>query len=100
MTWAVIFTAEIAELDADYARTARRLRQLALDRYGCLEFTSCTENTREIAISYWPDEDRIRAWKQDPEHLAAQQTGRQRWYRSWSVRVARVTRSYQRASSA
>ena len=99
VTYAVIFTAEIARMDADYTRTAQRLRQLAIDNYGCLEFTSCTEGDRELAISYWPDEDHIRAWKQDPEHQAAQQAGRQRWYRSWSVQVAEVTRGYQGASS-
>ncbi len=96
MTYAVIFTAEIAELDDDYAATAERLRTRALRDFGCLAFNSCAGGGREIAVSYWESEDQIRAWKQDTEHLAAQQAGRERWYRSWSVQVVEIKRQYDR----
>jgi heme-degrading monooxygenase HmoA len=49
----------------------------------------------EISLSYWPDEERIRAWKEYPEHLMAQQNGRERWYESYSVQVAKISRDYQ-----
>ena len=94
--YAVIFTAEIAALDADYARTAERLRELALQRYGCREFISSCEDGREIAISYWDSEEQILAWKQDADHRAAQRMGRQRWYRSYRIQVVKVTREYSR----
>ena len=93
--FAVIFTAEIAELDQEYSRTATRLRQLAIEGYGCRDFVSCTEGAQEIAVSYWDTEEQIRAWKQDPDHLAAQKMGRERWYRSWSVEVVEVRRAYE-----
>ncbi len=51
--YAVIFRAEILELDAEYAAMARRMRDLAIDEYGCVEFVACTEGNTEIAISYW-----------------------------------------------
>ncbi len=92
--YAVIFTAEIAELDGEYTRTATRLRQLAIEQYGCRNFVSCTEGAQEIAVSYWDTEEQIRGWKQDPEHLAAQRMGRERWYRSWSVEVVEIRRAY------
>jgi heme-degrading monooxygenase HmoA len=94
VTYAVIFTAEVAELDEEYSRTAGHLRELALSKYGCLEFNSCAEDGREIAVSYWDSEEQIRAWKQNPEHLAAQQAGRARWYRSYRVQVVEITREY------
>lgn len=47
-----------------------------------------------MALSYWPSEEAIRAWKAHPEHVLAQQTGRTRWYASYSVEVAQVTREY------
>ena len=94
--YAVIFTADVATLDAEYSRTAEQLRELALQRYGCREFISCREGAREIAISYWDSEDQITAWKQDIEHLAAQRAGRERWYRSYRVQVVKVTREYSR----
>jgi heme-degrading monooxygenase HmoA len=92
--YAVIFTAEIAELDEEYTRTATHLRQLAIEQYGCRDFVSCTEGTREIAVSYWDTAEQIRAWKQDPQHLAAQRMGRDKWYRTWSVEVVEVRRAY------
>jgi heme-degrading monooxygenase HmoA len=49
----------------------------------------------EISLSYWPDEERIRAWKEHPEHLMAQQYGRERWYESYSVQVVKISRDYQ-----
>ena len=92
--YAVIFTADIARLDEEYSATAARMRELALERYGCRSFNACTEGGKEIAVSYWDSEEKIRAWKRDPEHLAAQEKGRRIWYASYSVDVARIVRGY------
>jgi heme-degrading monooxygenase HmoA len=92
--YAVIFRAEILQLDAEYAATAQRMRDLAISAYGCVEFTACTEGNREIAISYWETLEQIRRWKQNAEHLAAQEKGRSRWYRSYTVDVVEVVRAY------
>ena len=92
--YAVIFKAKVKKFDDEYAAMAERLRTRALQEFGCLEFNSCTEGDREIAISYWPSEAHIVAWKQDAEHLQAQQTGKNRWYASYSVEVVAVQRSY------
>lgn len=92
----VIFTAEVNYLDDEYSATAARMRELATEKYGCTGFVSCCENGREIAVSYWPSEAHILAWKNDPEHRAAQRVGRTKWYRSYRVDVAETTRSYSR----
>ena len=92
--YAVVFRAEIAEADAEYAGTAALLRDLALGEYGCVEFTSCTEGSREIAISYWETLEQISRWKQNALHLAAQEKGRGRWYRAYTVEVVELLRSY------
>ena len=52
--FAVIFTANINKLDAEYFETASFLRDLAINQYNCIKFTSCAEGEQEIAISYWP----------------------------------------------
>lgn len=90
----VIFRATIRSLDAEYARTAARMRTLALEEFGCLEFHAVAEGQHEVALSYWPSEEAIRAWRSHPEHLLAQKAGRERWYESYSVQVAQVTREY------
>lgn len=93
--YVVIFRATIRSLDEEYTRTAARMRQLATNEFGCLDFHAVTEGRHEIAVSYWPNEAAIRAWKSHPEHMLAQKAGRERWYESYSVQVAEVKREYQ-----
>ena len=90
----VIFRARVRRLDEEYLRVAARMRELATTRFGCLEFHAVTEGQDEVALSYWPDEKSIRAWRNHPEHVLAQQAGRDRWYESYSVQVAQITREY------
>lgn len=90
----VIFRAQVRRFDDEYSRTAARMRDLAIRHFGCLEFHAVTEGDQEVALSYWPDEQSIRAWRNHPEHVLAQQAGRDRWYERYSVQVAEVTREY------
>lgn len=92
--YAVIFRAEIAQLDEEYVRMAARLRELALKQYGCLEFVSVSEGAQEIAISYWDSETQIQAWKQNTEHLYAQNEGQSKWYKFYCVQVVEIKREY------
>ena len=94
--YAVIFRAEINEVDAAYSKMAAKLRSLAIDKYGCSEFTAVTEDTHEIAISYWENQDLINKWKQDVQHLAAQELGRSKWYKSYHVQVVEIIREYRK----
>ncbi len=97
--YAVIFRATIRQLDSAYSDMASQLRQLALDQYGCLEFTAVTEGDQEIAISYWSDLEQIKRWKQDPLHLQAQQLGKQQWYRDYQVQVVELVKEYSSANN-
>ena len=93
--YAVIFRAEIAQLDEEYFATAKQMRELAMAEYGCLDFVATAEGNREIAISYWPSLDHIKHWKQNTQHLHAQQQGRSRWYKSYKVEVVELLRAYE-----
>lgn len=95
----VIFRATIGQVDDDYASTSARLRELALTHYGCSDFTVCAQNGEEIALSYWPDQESILAWRNDPEHCSAQQRGSTHWYNGHRVEVAEIRRHYARAGS-
>ena len=92
--YAVIFRATMANADEEYYRTAKRLRELAINNYGCIDFISMMEGNDEVAISYWETEDQIASWKSDPIHKDAQENGRHSWYESYSVEVCEVKRSY------
>lgn len=97
--YAVIFTAQIRALDADYAATASRMRELATSQYGCLEFNSVTEGNQEISISYWSNLEQIKKWKLDKEHLQAQALGKTRWYESYKVSIVEIVSNYGSESS-
>jgi len=88
--YAVIFRAEINVLDKTYSEMARRLRDLAINTYGCVEFTTLADGNQEIAISYWNNRDQIKAWMNDPEHQTAQALGKSKWYKSYRVQVSEI----------
>ena len=93
--YAVIFTTLDNQADAaGYARTAERMLELAARQPGYLG----VEETRDvdgvgITVSYWENLVDIEAWKNQAEHLAAQRLGRERWYRAFRLRIARVERA-------
>jgi len=92
--YAVIFRAKTKKLDKTYFETAKRMRELALNEYGCLEFTAVTEGENEIAISYWDSLEQIKKWKQNSEHLTAQKLGQEKWYEDYSVEIVEVISRY------
>lgn len=93
--FAVIFKARVKAQDADYSIAVERMRELAFEKYSCIDFIAVTEGDQEIAISYWHTEEDIKRWKADPEHQLAQENGRRKWYLSYSVQVVEVIREYQ-----
>ena len=93
--YAVIFRAEINELDDEYVQMADQLRELATNQYGCAGFTSSSDGHTEIAISYWHDLDSIRSWKNDPQHITAQKLGKQKWYKNFRVQIVNILREYE-----
>lgn len=92
--FAVIFRAKTGQQDQDYIDTVNKMRELAFEKYGCLDFIAVTEGGEEIAISYWPSEQAILAWKSDPEHHQAQVLGREKWYQAYSVEIVEIKRKY------
>jgi heme-degrading monooxygenase HmoA len=92
--YAVIFTSLRTEADAAaYAAMAERMDALAAEQPGYLGMESAREGLG-ITVSYWRDLESIAAWKRHAEHLIAQQYGRERWYRHYRTRIAKVEREY------
>lgn len=84
------------DIGADYLPTALSLRDKALAEYGCEEFVyATTPDGEEVAISFWPDQASIDAWRRDPRHHAAQCLN-ERWYASYFIQVGAITREYGR----
>lgn len=94
--YAVIFTARRdAQPDDGYGAMADRMADLAAAQPGYLGMESARgPDGLGITVSYWESEDAIRAWRQHAEHTIARETGRERWYTDYVLRVARVERAY------
>ncbi|RCK44883.1 hypothetical protein TH25_18470 [Thalassospira profundimaris] len=95
--YAVIFASVRTDKDDDgYAKMAVEMSRLAAQQEGYLGQDS-TERDNEgmgITVSYWRDEAAILAWKKQVDHTAARNMGREKWYKSYTLRVARVERAY------
>jgi hypothetical protein len=92
--YAVIFRAEIKLFDDRYSKMAIKMRNLAINKYGCTEFIAVTEGSHEVAISYWNNQKDIQEWKKNAEHLVAQKLGKAMWYKSYKVQIVEVKHEY------
>ncbi|KAB2678617.1 antibiotic biosynthesis monooxygenase [Brucella tritici] len=81
--------------DDGYGDMAVRMGKLAAKQPGYLGIESARDAEGfGITNSFWADEESIRAWKRDVDHLVAQKFGRQKWYETYRVRIGRVERAY------
>ncbi|ELS50318.1 antibiotic biosynthesis monooxygenase family protein [Streptomyces viridochromogenes] len=93
--YAVVFTAVRTAGDDGYREMGERLLKLAADQPGFLGVDSARgADGLGITVSYWRDEDSIAAWRDHAEHALARAHGRERWYASFSLHVAKVERAY------
>lgn len=93
--YAVIFTSVRTAIDDGYAETAEKMVALASEQPGFLGVESVRdESGLGITVSYWKDEESIRKWKNHAAHQQAQKFGKDKWYRGYKVRVAKVDKEY------
>lgn len=93
--YVVCFSSQRTEGDHGYGEMADVMEQLARQQPGFLGVESARgADGFGITNSFWKDEESIRAWKRNVDHLAAQKLGRQDWYQTYELRIARVERAY------
>jgi len=82
---------------AEYFELAASLRaDLAkIDGFISIErFESVTTKGKFVSLSYWRDEEAVRAWRNLEGHRAAQSKGRREVFADYRLRVASVIRDY------
>ena len=57
-------------------------------------FESLAQPGRYLSLSFWRDEDAVRAWRNHPDHRCGQQEGRSGVLAGYRLRVAAVLRDY------
>ena len=95
--YAVIFTSVRTNIADGYFDMAERMVELAQKQEGYLGQESARENIG-ITVSYWENLDAIWQWKNNAEHLLAQQYGKEKWYAFYKTRICLVERDYSFAS--
>lgn len=93
MYYAVIFTSERTIIEDGYAEMAVLMQELTKKQEGFLGVESARSEIG-ITVSYWKDLESIKKWKQNLEHLVAQEKGRRDWYKSYITRICLVEREY------
>lgn len=95
---AVIFEVWPAENKAcDYFDIAASLRPELekIDGFISIErFESLTTQGKYLSLSFWRDEEAVRAWRNLEEHRSAQNRGRHEVFADYRLRVASVVRDY------
>ena len=79
-----------------YAEWSARMSAMVIQIDGYLSHASFRDpSTGEgITVAYFTDEDAVRRWPEFPDHVTAQELGRQRFYAEYRVDVAKIVRSY------
>ena len=57
-------------------------------------FESLTQRGKFLSLSFWRDEQAVRAWRNQSGHRAGQQEGRDTVFAGYRIRVAEVLRDY------
>ncbi|MBZ9963838.1 antibiotic biosynthesis monooxygenase family protein [Mesorhizobium sp. BR1-1-2] len=95
---AVIFEVEPAAGRRDaYLGIAAELRPLleGIDGFISVErFQSLANPDRILSLSFWRDEEAVKAWRNTQEHRQAQQAGRGGIFAGYRLRIAQVVRDY------
>lgn len=95
---AVIFEVEPAEGKRDaYLGIAASLRPLldGIDGFISFErFQSLADPNRILSLSFWRDEEAVKAWRATEEHRQAQKAGRGGIFAGYRLRIAHVVRDY------
>lgn len=95
---AVIFEVEPREGYRDaYLEIAASLRPILeeIDGFISIErFESLSQPGRILSLSFWRDEEAVKAWRLTTEHRAAQARGRAEIFSGYRLRVAAVLRDY------
>jgi heme-degrading monooxygenase HmoA len=95
---AVIFEVEPAPGRRDaYLGIAADLRPLldGVDGFISIErFQSLVDATTVLSLSFWRDEEAVKAWRNSEEHRQAQKAGRGGIFAGYRLRIAHVVRDY------
>ncbi|MCA9626376.1 MAG: antibiotic biosynthesis monooxygenase [Myxococcales bacterium] len=94
--WITVFRNRLrTDAAADYGDVASRMKALAQRMPGYIGFkTFSADDGERVSLVEFDSLEALLAWKNHPEHRAAQERGRQAYYSEYSVQSAEIARDY------
>lgn len=81
-------------VESDYGTRAEAVYQIAAQMPGLIAAQDyIAEDGERVSIIEFDTLEHLIAWRDHPEHLKAQQEGRDKYYASYSISIAKVERS-------
>ena len=90
----MIFTSTRTEGDNGYNEMANLMESLAKKQDGFISIDSAKSEVG-ITVSYWESLESIKNWKQQTDHVLAQQKGIKDWYSWYNVKICKVELEYE-----
>lgn len=101
--YAVIFEVEIKEEGKkEYLQIAARLKEQLIKMKGFISierFESLIKEGKLLSLSFWETKKDIEAWKNNIDHLLAQNKGRNELFIDYRIRIAKVEKDYTKGNS-
>lgn len=91
----VFRTRIIPGYDEELASLGLRMYELASTMPGFLSYKDfSSEDGENLSLVEFDSMENLAAWRNHPEHVAAQELGRARYFRSYQIQVCTVSREH------
>jgi heme-degrading monooxygenase HmoA len=80
---------------ADYEATGERMVTLVSNMPGFIGMDYAAVEGGELLVVRFESHEALEAWRMHPEHLEAQQAGRERFFEHYRIEVCDEARSYE-----
>ncbi len=81
------------ELEDEYAALVDRMEKIARTMPGYISHKGFfADDGERLTIVEFENEEGLRAWRTNPEHVAAQRLGRQKYYTEYHIQVCTLDR--------
>jgi heme-degrading monooxygenase HmoA len=86
----------------EYLDIAKELKKqlIHVDGFISIErFQSLNDDNKILSLSFWESQEAIKNWKNNFDHLEAQQKGRNKLFLDYRIRIAEVGKDYTKETS-
>jgi len=80
---------------AEYEETGTRMGELVSAMPGFLGMDYAPTDGGELLVARFESAEALRAWREQPDHVLAQQLGRERYFSHYRIEVCEQVRAYE-----